>query len=52
MWCAPQSNQMTDGQCDKSVRKDRASKGESALSQCVDELLKRKPVGRLWPQRK
>lgn len=43
---------MTDGQCDKSVRKDRASKGESALSQCVDELLKRKPVGRLWPQRK
>ena len=46
----PQS--VTDGQCDKSVRKDRASPGDSAWSRRVDKSLKRKLVGGPWPQRR
>lgn len=42
----------TDGPRDKSVRKDRASPGESAGSQRVDESLKRRLVGAPWPQRR
>lgn len=42
----------TDGPRDKSVRKDRASPGESAGSRRVDESLKRRLVGAPWPQRR
>ncbi|KAI5144339.1 Sodium/Potassium-Transporting Atpase Subunit Beta-2 [Manis pentadactyla] len=43
-----QENQTTDGQRDKSVRKDWASLRESVWSPSVDKLLKKKPVGGLW----